>query len=1025
MGIFDSRNQRSISARFSIEPAAPPAVGASTLPVALNPDTILDDLRKVELDRIRCGEGIGVARLPSPAFLRLQHVPVLREDRQTRATGPVEQGLLTALHGLGLPIVFRFESRGGELFVLVGVCDQHAPEQARRALQSAFSFHFPGSLGAPIDGDALSMERVVGAVVVGTPHVRTESRDDEPDLGSLFAALRGEDAGFTIVARPLSRETTIEMEADMARSIHQWSGHLRQSVDLSSQASEVVSTTIRAEQVNRRFQQALDWAERMLDRLGKAQAEGLWNWSGVLWARNPQTLQIGSRLIEAMYSGPDAMPEPIRVIALSPQTDVAALARGYAVPTYAARDLATALPSDVAAALIRLPANSFPGFLTTPTTRFSTAAVSPEKGTALTLGDVLDRGVRTGRSLEVPVDELAKHCLVTGMTGSGKTNTCMGLLQGLSARGVPFLVIEPAKAEYRQLLKDPQIGPDFRVFTLGDENTAPFRLNPFDFEDGFPIGTHVDLLKAVLTSSFSMYGPMPHILEEAIIRAYERRGWDLATGRNRYEREVDRALLMPTLNDLLREIDEAVRAVGYAQELTMNFRGALRTRVKSLLSGAKGMMLGGQRSNPISELLERSTVLELWALGDDQEKALMMGLLLLRIYEYRHVVGPSERTLVHLTVVEEAHRILKNVSAAGTNPEVANVVGKAVDTFNSILAEIRAYGEGILIAEQIPSRLSPDAIKNTGLKITHRLHAPDDRELIGGSMVLTEEQKRHLARLPDLQSVVFGARLTEPALISARASKPSFTAGFYAPTDEEVGAAMALHRPDPGVLERLPSCHLCPEKCRRPVEAIDAANTADSPAYQAFRRELLTSALTETPGQTSGLDLSSVSNGNYCVVAHAAHRFFEERASFYGLSLPECVRLERLLMEACSGDSSGHAASLNVFWNLWRDALRRKKAAQGRTCRECEQALCYGYEMERYVFNSTSGAALASARTAHDKARVLRQFAGLEVGPAPPPVRQKLAYCFFLRRQSELGITGGHAFYRDQIAQHVEGKGRD
>ncbi len=123
----------------------------------------------------------------------------------------------------------------------------------------------------------------------------------------------------------------------------------------------------------------------------------------------------------------------------------------------------------------------------------------------------LGRAVRYGKVLDRPVkiseQTLLKHVFVTGVTGSGKTNTVMNLLLQLYRLGIPFMVIEPVKAEYRKLL--PLI-EDLKIYTVGDENTSPFRLNPLEVEEGVPPLLHIDLFKAVFQASFTLYAPMPY-----------------------------------------------------------------------------------------------------------------------------------------------------------------------------------------------------------------------------------------------------------------------------------------------------------------------------------------------------------------------------------------------------------------------------------------------------------------------------------------------------------------------------------
>ncbi len=194
--------------------------------------------------------------------------------------------------------------------------------------------------------------------------------------------------------------------------------------------------------------------------------------------------------------------------------------------------------------------------------------------------------------------------------------------------------------------------------------------------------------------------------------------------------------------------------LGYEERIRGDLQAALLTRLDSLRSGGKGQMLDVAASIPTEVLVSRPTVIELDAMGDDDDKAFVMGLLLVRIVQHRRRTGPSA-ALRHLLVIEEAHRLL---SARGGRaaPEEADPKGNVVDMFSHLLSEIRAYGQGVVIADQVPARLAPDVMKNTGLKIAHRTVANDDREALAGAMVMSPEQAQSLAAFGPGRAAIFG-----------------------------------------------------------------------------------------------------------------------------------------------------------------------------------------------------------------------------------------------------------------------------
>ena len=164
----------------------------------------------------------------------------------------------------------------------------------------------------------------------------------------------------------------------------------------------------------------------------------------------------------------------------------------------------------------------------------------------------------------------------------------------------------------------------------------------------------------------------------------------------------------------------------------------------------------GIRRPTWDDFFNRKVVINLSGVADDNDRAFVMGILLLYLYEYR--IATSERKdfnfnknkLEHLTVVEEAHRVMMN------NPNPDSPQFKCGQLFSNLLSEIRAYGEGMMIVDQVPGRLIPDAVKNTNLKIIHRLISYDDIELVSKSMGISEEQQKIIPKLGIGEAVVAG-----------------------------------------------------------------------------------------------------------------------------------------------------------------------------------------------------------------------------------------------------------------------------
>ncbi|MFO7696785.1 MAG: hypothetical protein R6X16_06470, partial [Anaerolineae bacterium] len=503
---------------------------------------------------------------------------------------------------------------------------------------------------------------------------------------------------------------------------------------------------------------------------------------------------------------------------------------------------------------------------------------------------------------------------------------------------VPFLVIEPAKREYRALAESLPPGTPLNVFTIGEEGpgSAPLRLNPFEIKPGVSVQTHINLLKSVFDAAFGMWTPLPQILERAIHEIYRDRGWDSVYSTNARAARADAAGIgwhsraQPTLSDLAHKVAELVPALGYEPEVAGNIRTALETRLNSLRVGAKGMLLDTPRSVPIELLLREPTILELEGVGDDDERAFIMGLILVSLYEHYQVLGQSAAEgLLHLTVVEEAHRLLANVPA-GQSPEAGNVRGKAVETFVNMLSEIRAYGEGFLIAEQIPTKLAPDVIKNTSLKVMHRLVASDDRQAMGGAMNLDGPQLRQVVALGTGTAAVHGGgRYGDDNAILIQVPRAKGGPGVASPggdirqrwerfRDRHGLAALMLpylacsawcqeaDRVTCSETRTIAENPLVAEGLAALVTTLVAAGAAGPPRPPGALLAPLVDDLQKTieallPGRETGPGRAR------CIVTHALYRMLEERGAQYGWDYADGDALIGALLLALRARISGQA----------------------------------------------------------------------------------------------------------------------
>ena len=555
------------------------------------------------------------------------------------------------------------------------------------------------------------------------------------------------------------------------------------------------TTTVGQEFLNRKMQFIEETLQAYEKRLQEGTALGMWNLGHYFCAADQDTYDLGSGVITSLFSGMESIYEPPRTIRLpeglkntlrffnniylrfSPfPIDVEKIKadsqdftdhplgfvfNGPATPVNT-RELAIATP---------ITTQDVEGVTVSQRSAFGINIPEKDEKENLSLGIILDKGNETKLRYKMTLSNLPKHLAVFGLTGSGKTNTVHHLLIQLWENyKIPFMVIEPAKAEYRALAKHESLRKDLLIISAGIEHTSacPLRLNPFDFLPGtdsdanrIHVLTHIDRLKATFNASFPMYASMPYILEEAILEVYRERGWDLGRSSNMHTDiySSDFSDYIPTLQDLYLKIDSIVKRKGYFQEQQMNIQAALKARLSSLMVGAKGNMFNCKHSISPKDFFERPVVIELDNMGDDDEKAFLMGLFVSKLYEYRKATnttneGDNVSLPKHVLVIEEAHRLLANIPDTSSDMESSNVKGKAVSAFVDMLSEIRALRESVFVVDQLPSRVSPNIIKGTGTKIVHRMLAKDDRESVGWTMGLNDNQIEDLSLLRTGECVV-------------------------------------------------------------------------------------------------------------------------------------------------------------------------------------------------------------------------------------------------------------------------------
>lgn len=372
----------------------------------------------------------------------------------------------------------------------------------------------------------------------------------------------------------------------------------------------------------------------------------------------------------------------------------------------------------------------------------------------LELGKIYHMGNVEKDKVNLSKKSLAMHTFVTGSTGAGKSNTIYQMLDELDKNDVNFLVIEPAKGEYKNIFG---FRDDVTVLGTNSRYTKLLKINPFKFANNIHVLEHIDKLVEIFNACWPMYAAMPAVLKDSIERAYKVSGWDLLTSENKYNNS-----LYPTFTDVLEQLNEVINTSAFSEELKGNYIGALSTRIKSLTNGINGQIFCGTEIN--NEILfDSNVIVDLSRIGSMETKSMIMGILIMRLQEHRMTQGGMNKELRHVTVLEEAHNILKRTSTEQIS-EGSNLLGKSIEMLSNSIAEMRTYGEGFIIVDQSPNMLDMSVIRNTNTKIILRLPEQSDRELVGKSIGLNENQISELAKLETGIATVYQNDWLEPVL---------------------------------------------------------------------------------------------------------------------------------------------------------------------------------------------------------------------------------------------------------------------
>lgn len=597
-----------------------------------------------------------------------------------------------------------------------------------------------------------------GAIVCGVP---TPLAANMPliahPLDRAIEAAAGNRAIITIMVQPVEH-SDIEKWLKIVEAQKAWVGFF-QSVRTDATAGGAgmpmklnIELEVPHAGLARRFQ------ERLAERLRLAPGcGGYWAYVHVYAESEVVARQIGSAFSGCLSAGDE--PEP-QAVTCFPITDNFPPWEADCVPDVDFPPVPPPLLPSEAARYFGIPSRERPGLRVNRIATFGEdpqlpATVYPGASTQakVNLGHVCRRVVPIPVGFKIPISDFERHALVVGQPGSGKTHTAMYVLKQLQGHGIPFLVLEPAKYEWGDSLRKNGI-----AVALPGQAGSNFRINPLEVPPGVPVNYYIDLVKSAFLGSYTWYPPMNYAFEQALYGIYTDKGINLSA----IGKAGDK---WPTILDLRGYVK--TMKLEYDPNIQANIRGGIGLRLEMMSGGTKGRIFNTAASISGSELFDKPFVVELTGLGDDSDKAFLMSLLLIRLYLHREFSKQAPNALrpCHVTVIEEAHRVLGGMTQRSANPEVANPRAMATELFCNLLAEVRAFHEGIILIEQIPTKIAPDAIKNTHVRIVHRLSSMEDQRIVGESMAATEKQIESLSMLPTGYAAVYVEGLQQPLLV--------------------------------------------------------------------------------------------------------------------------------------------------------------------------------------------------------------------------------------------------------------------
>lgn len=542
------------------------------------------------------------------------------------------------------------------------------------------------------------------------------------------------------------------------------------------------SSTITLNFENKGVSNLIERAQSQLERFKLCESFGMWEFCSYFMSKDIHTTVLAGNAYKALMTGNGSNVESAHTNIWSlnqadsikkildnilhlvhPRAEMPAFEGGYAKQMVTPTNLVSGNELPL---VMGLPKKSVSGLAVVEMAEFGRAVVYENKPPkrSMDFGHIYHMGVTEKPRVVMDLDLLSSHCFITGSSGSGKSFATYELLEQVLQNDVKIMVIEPAKGEYKQIFGGLK---GIKIFTTDPAAYRILRINPFQFPDNIHLLSHIEQLLQIFNASWPLYAAMPAILKQAVVDSYTRCGWDIQNSiwipgicDHKY----------PIFSDVLQILPNIINTSDYSADSKGDYKGALLTRVQSMTVGINGVIFKNSVGIDDSLLFDSNVIVDLSELGSDEAIALIMGVLIMKLNEYRKSqrkenpkLGLNSQ-LRHVTVLEEAHNLLKRTSK-DQNQEGANMIGKSVEMISNSIKEMRTYGEGFIIIDQSPMAVDSSAIENTATKIIMNTPAKDACEELGSALSLSDEQTKELSRLNVGVAAVFQKGWLSPVLM--------------------------------------------------------------------------------------------------------------------------------------------------------------------------------------------------------------------------------------------------------------------